>query len=552
MDSQVFIHFPHKHGEGGSKERAQDGVGCQDRGGENRVRVDEIVEDAQEHQDHAETKGHTRENADNPVNRAGIRPGKPEQAHGQGNGPDKRAGQTGFGRCVAAALALRLDVPPVQGESKGYGSKHSHHDAQKSQPPDALVPTAMLLVHNGERTKEHVQRAVHNGHVHREKKDNGLSEQQYPRPRERRLERLGKRDAAPIMVHLADVVLARHARQPGRSPAQDDGGIRLGNEDDAQNPHEPRKGGQQAHDPAPAGVHAQETAGNGAEDRAEKGGGGEDGRGQAALRRLKHVGNGAPGVGQGRRAKGAREEAQDAQRPDVLGAGAARVKGREAGVRAGKEDLPPEELAQGRPEQRPDGEAEHEQRDAERGYFLAGVELDDDLLHAPRVRGGDEGHGERGDGHGDGDEPFFGVAEAHGVSGVVWRPLHQVGVLLGARSWVFVVKDMMSDACLVYNKPPVGNLVLKGRFLAIAVVVVGRSCCHGGNAVRSESCMSLVGLFANAKPGCPHVISTLSRHGESDATQWREMGWGKVAGYEWALCKRGSVFHVCHRAGFRG
>lgn len=176
VDSQVFIHFPHKHGEGGSKQRTQDGVGCQNRRGENRVGVDEIVQDAQEHQDHAETKGHPRENADNPVNRAGIRPGKPEQAHGQGDGPDKRAGQTSFGRCVAAALALRLDVPPVQGESKGYGGKHSHHDAQKSQPPDALVPSAMLLVHNGERTKEHVQRAVHNGHVHREKKDDGLSE----------------------------------------------------------------------------------------------------------------------------------------------------------------------------------------------------------------------------------------------------------------------------------------------------------------------------------------------------------------------------------------
>lgn len=344
------------------------------------------------------------------------------------------------------------------------------------------------------------------------------------------------------MVHLADVVLARHARQPGSSLAQNDGRIRLGNEDDAQNPHEPRKGRQQAHDPAPAGVHAQEPADNGAEDRAEKGGGGEDGRGQAALRRLKHVGNGSPGVCQGGRAKGAGEEAQDAQRPDVLGAGAASVKGREAGVRACKEDLPPKEFAQGRPEQRPDGEAEDEQRDAERGYFLAGAELDDDLLHAPRVRGGDERHGKRGDGHGDGDEPFFGVAEAHGISGVVWRPLHQVGILLGARSRVFVVEDMTSYACLVYNEPPVGNLVLKGRFLAIAVVVVGRSCCHGGNEMRSESCMSLVGLFANAKPGCPHIISTLSQHGESDATQMEGDGLGKVAGYEWALCKRGSVF----------
>ena len=65
-----------------AERRSQDGV-CGEHGGSvDCVRVDEVVHDAQEDEDHAEAEGHGAEDADNPVDAGAVRPCEPKEADG--------------------------------------------------------------------------------------------------------------------------------------------------------------------------------------------------------------------------------------------------------------------------------------------------------------------------------------------------------------------------------------------------------------------------------------------------------------------------------------
>ena len=57
VDAEAVVHVGREERERGAEERSKDRVGGEDRGGKDGVRIDEVVHDAQEHQDHAEPKG---------------------------------------------------------------------------------------------------------------------------------------------------------------------------------------------------------------------------------------------------------------------------------------------------------------------------------------------------------------------------------------------------------------------------------------------------------------------------------------------------------------
>ena len=315
-----------------------------------------------------------------------VCPCKPEEADGQGETADNGRRQTSLGRGHAAVGLFNLDVALVGGDNVRNGAQHADHDAEKGEAADALVPAAVLLVDDGEGRKQHVQRAVDDGHVHGQQKHNGLFEEQDPRAREGRLERLDKRHLAAVAVNLADVDFARHLGELGGPLAQQHGRIRLGDENGTKDPERTRKRSQEAHDPSPTGAHAEKAADDGTQDGAEERCSSKDGHGQPTLRRRKHVGNGAAGVGERRRAKGTSEKTQDQQRRGVLRARRARVERSQASVRGEEENLTAKHFAQRRPQQRTNGEPNNEKRYAERRHLLADVELGYNLADAARVR----------------------------------------------------------------------------------------------------------------------------------------------------------------------
>jgi len=165
-----------------------------------------------------------------------------------------------------------------------------------------------------------------------------------------------------------------------------------------------------------------------------------------------------------------------------VGARAASVERGQGAVRTDEEQLASEELTQWRPQQRPDGEAQDEERDAQRRDLGAHVELGHDLANTTRVGRRDERDGQRCEGNNHGDGPFLHGAEQHGIAGVIGDPLDDVRVLFRAGARVGVVEDLRSDDALVRDQAPVGDALRPGGFDVVDPVVR-----HGGAGCVSVS-----------------------------------------------------------------
>jgi len=181
VDAQVLVHVGGEQGEGGAEQGPQDRVCSQDGRGEDGVRVDQVVHDTEEDEDHAEAEGDAGRDAGHPVDGRVVGPGEPEQADGNGNRCNQAGWEAGLGRREPAVLGLRPDVALVVGDGVRDGEEHADHDAQEGETPDALVPPAVQLVYDRERGEEHVERSVDDGHVDGKEQDNGLPEEENPR-----------------------------------------------------------------------------------------------------------------------------------------------------------------------------------------------------------------------------------------------------------------------------------------------------------------------------------------------------------------------------------
>lgn len=254
MDAQRRIHVWRKKRERGTEKGSQDGVGGEDAGGEDDVRVNEVVEDGEEDEDHAEAKGGAGDDADDPVDADVVCPGEPkdciaelvlgsplikfllreekkEEKKGEGVGrrttnghaarSDNRRWETRLGRRKARlGLLHHLDIPLIIKNRVRDSGHHAHADTQECQSANTRTPPADFLKDDGESGEEHVQRAVDNGHVDGEQQDNGLAKEEDKGPREGRLEGFAEADTALLGVGLRAVAFARELGELGGAAAE--------------------------------------------------------------------------------------------------------------------------------------------------------------------------------------------------------------------------------------------------------------------------------------------------------------------------------------------
>ena len=107
------------------------------------------------------------------------------------------------------------------------GDEHADHHAQEWKPTDTRGPASRLLVHDGERGEEHVQRAVDDGHVDGQQEHDGLAEEQDPRAQEGRPEGVADADFTLLGIHPTDVHFPRDFRELLCALAQENGRVRL-------------------------------------------------------------------------------------------------------------------------------------------------------------------------------------------------------------------------------------------------------------------------------------------------------------------------------------
>ena len=181
VDAETVVHAGGEKGERGAEEGAQDAVGGEDAGGVDGVRVDEVVGDAQEDEDHAEAEGRRRHDAHDPVDARGVGPREPEQAGGQADGAEHAWGEAGLGRGAGCAGGGGgAEVALVVGDGVGDGGEHAGGDAEEGEAADAGAPAAVLLEDDGEGGEHHVEGAVDDGHVDAEEEDDGFAEEENP------------------------------------------------------------------------------------------------------------------------------------------------------------------------------------------------------------------------------------------------------------------------------------------------------------------------------------------------------------------------------------
>ena len=66
----------------------------------------------------------------------------------------------------------------------GYGYQHADCDAAECETTNTRGPAAAFLEDYGKGSKHHVERAVDDGHVDGEEKDDRFAEEEYPGSRE--------------------------------------------------------------------------------------------------------------------------------------------------------------------------------------------------------------------------------------------------------------------------------------------------------------------------------------------------------------------------------
>lgn len=124
------------------------------------TRVDQIIQQRQEHQHQPRGEERRRNNAHDPVHLGPVGPREPEQAHGQQHGADQGGGQPGLGGREAVVRVGDPPVPPVIVAAVGDGAQHADGDAEEGQAADPRRPAPVLLEDDREGGEHHVQRSA--------------------------------------------------------------------------------------------------------------------------------------------------------------------------------------------------------------------------------------------------------------------------------------------------------------------------------------------------------------------------------------------------------
>ena len=184
MDAKIAVHLVREERESGAEEGAQHAVCGEHAGGVDGVRVDEVVADAQEDEDHAEAEGGCAHDAHDPMDARVIGPREPEVAERERDGADFGRGQASLGRGAGVASGGGgvgdPVVPLVFGDGVDDGGEHADCDAEEGEATDALAPASFLPEHDGEGGEHHVEGAVDDGHVNAEEEDDGFAEEEDP------------------------------------------------------------------------------------------------------------------------------------------------------------------------------------------------------------------------------------------------------------------------------------------------------------------------------------------------------------------------------------
>ena len=378
MNSEVVVHLSGKKREGGTEERTQDGVGREHGGCKDGVGVDEVVHHAEEDEHHAETEGYAGENGHDPVDARGVGPGEPEETNGDSNTTNHGGRQTSLRWCKTLVFIAESGVALVVPDAVNDGDNHTDGHTKEGKTANTRAPAAVLLVDDGERTEQHVESSVNDGHVDADEEDDGLLEQQDPGTRERSLEDLAEGGRALVDIATALVDLSSALRELGGTLAKNDRGVGLREEEAANDPEDTGEDGHDTLNPAPANGLTDETTDNWTQNGAHERRGSKQCDGQSTLLGREHVGNDTTSVGKWRGTESTSEESENEESLDVFGTGGTSVESSQGTVGANVEDLTTEKpvnllvfacqwllhanlLRHGRPDEWANSEAEHEE-----------------------------------------------------------------------------------------------------------------------------------------------------------------------------------------------
>lgn len=145
-----------------------------------------------------------------------IRPREPEHADGDGDTAHHDRRETRFRRRETLVSSHDAQIPRVVVPSVDATDEHTDCGSQKRQTTHTLAPASMVLVDDGEALEEEVKRTIAYRQINRQQKDNGLVDEQRPRPRKRDLQSFAQRLLLESDVHFGNVDVARlDAELPG-------------------------------------------------------------------------------------------------------------------------------------------------------------------------------------------------------------------------------------------------------------------------------------------------------------------------------------------------
>lgn len=244
--------------------------------------------------------------------------------------------------------------------------------------------------------QEQIQDPVDEAHVNGQQKNNGLGKQQAQRARKVLLHQLKKVDFDFLLLGVDAPVLSA-ASQIGSLADEDDGRIRLLEEQEVENKGSESHDGGEVLGPAPAEVGCHYEATNkGGQQRTGKDGHGEEGNGNASRFIVKHVGEDCGDDGKRAGTKEAGEEAAYENGLNVLAGGAGNGEEREAKHGNDERQTTALELRKRRPKSRPKSKAQDVKGGSEEAYFGANVIYVCDNRGCGREDGRGKGRGHGG------------------------------------------------------------------------------------------------------------------------------------------------------------
>ena len=165
MDAHADEHVIGKQRERGGHDGSQEGVGGDGGGGEHKIRIDEIIKQAQEDSEDAEAREQTRQRGHDPGNGVPLiaRPAEPEQAAREGEAAEDGDGETPFRDGDVVVVFEFADVGGVEEDHDDEGDAFAHHHAEVGEARLALVEAVFAFEDEGVSGQEEIEETVDEG-----------------------------------------------------------------------------------------------------------------------------------------------------------------------------------------------------------------------------------------------------------------------------------------------------------------------------------------------------------------------------------------------------